>query len=264
MTLDFVLGNMFVSKASGCLKEAAMKARVAQEPNQNQKPEPKEPFFQEPEAEPEQLNRGGSKPGGFPLFLGKVQSVSRTLSGLFLVGALLNRPTKRKGTNRGKSPDHPGANRDKSRKNRDSPKKDKKKGQKGKDKSRSGSPPPPFAAQPEPSEPFLRAAALQKCGSEIFSVFLCQRCRGIWREIWVKFSVLCFPGCGCATENFTKTSRQKRCEKRKISLACQVLQSLTADFFSIFRAQTLTPKIDNACISEKPWPVPARAAFVPR
>ena len=35
-------------------------------------------------------------------------------------------------------------------------------------------------------------------------------------------------------------------------LSCQVLQNLTADFFSIFRAQTLTPKIDNACISEKP------------
>ena len=49
-----------------------------------------------------------------------------------------------------------------------------------------------------------------------------------------------------------------------VLLPCQVLQSLTADFFSIFRAQTLTPKIDNACISEKPWPVPARAAFAPR
>ena len=44
----------------------------------------------------EKLNRGVSKPGGFPLFSGKVQIVSRTL---FLVGAL-NRPRKRKGTNR--------------------------------------------------------------------------------------------------------------------------------------------------------------------
>ena len=35
----------------------------------------------------------------FPLFSGKVQIVSRTLSGLFLVGAL-NRPRKRKRTNR--------------------------------------------------------------------------------------------------------------------------------------------------------------------
>ena len=50
-----------------------------------------------------------------------------------------------------------------------------------------------------------------------FSVFLCQSCREIWREILVKFSVLRFPGFGCATENFTKISRQKRCEKRKIS-----------------------------------------------
>ena len=40
-----------------------------------------------------------AKPGGFPLFSGKVQIVSRTLSGLFLVGAL-NRPRKRKGANR--------------------------------------------------------------------------------------------------------------------------------------------------------------------
>ena len=37
--------------------------------------------------------------GGFPLFSGKVQIVSWTLSGLFLVGSL-NRPRKRKMTNR--------------------------------------------------------------------------------------------------------------------------------------------------------------------
>ena len=47
----------------------------------------------------EKLNRGVSKPGCFPLFSGQVQIVSRTLSGLFLVGAL-NRPRKRKRTNR--------------------------------------------------------------------------------------------------------------------------------------------------------------------
>ena len=52
---------------------------------------------------------------------------------------------------------------------------------------------------------------------KFFSVFLCQRCREIWREILVKFSALRFPGFGCATENFTKISRRKRCEKRKIS-----------------------------------------------
>ena len=51
-----------------------------------------------------------------------------------------------------------------------------------------------------------------------FSVLLCQRCRKIWREILVKFSALRFPGFGCATENFTKISRRKQCEKRKISL----------------------------------------------
>ena len=47
----------------------------------------------------EKLSRGVSKPGCFPLFSGKVQIVSQTLSGLFLVGAL-NRLRKRKRTNR--------------------------------------------------------------------------------------------------------------------------------------------------------------------
>ena len=42
---------------------------------------------------------GGFQTRGFPTFFGKVQIVSRTLSGLFLVGAL-NRPRKRKRTNR--------------------------------------------------------------------------------------------------------------------------------------------------------------------
>ena len=85
----------------------------------------------------EMLNRGGFQTGGFPTFLGKVQIVSRTLSGLFLIGAV-NRPRKRKRTNReipGPSPDKS----EKSRKNRESPKKDEK-GQKRKDKSRSGNP----------------------------------------------------------------------------------------------------------------------------
>ena len=49
------------------------------------------------------LNRGGSKPGGFPLFSGKVRIVSRTLSGLFLVGAL-NRTTKEEKGQIGKIP----------------------------------------------------------------------------------------------------------------------------------------------------------------
>ena len=41
---------------------------------------------------------GGFQTGGFPTFSGKVQIVSRTLSGLSLVGAL-DRPRKRKRTN---------------------------------------------------------------------------------------------------------------------------------------------------------------------
>ena len=52
---------------------------------------------------------------------------------------------------------------------------------------------------------------------QFFSVFLCQRCREIWREILVQVSMLHFPGFGCPRENFTQTSRQKRCEKRMIS-----------------------------------------------
>ena len=46
-----------------------------------------------------------------------------------------------------------------------------------------------------------------------------------------------------------------------LASSCRVSRRI---FFSIFRAQALTPKIDSACISEKPWPVPARAAFAPR
>ena len=42
---------------------------------------------------------GGFQTGGFATFSGKVPIVSRTLLGLFLVGAL-KRPRKRKGTNR--------------------------------------------------------------------------------------------------------------------------------------------------------------------
>ena len=105
---------------------------------------------------PKRLGEGllrEAKPGGlqtrsFPLFSGKVQIVSRTLSGLFLVGAL-NRPRQRKGTNR-ENPGPSASKSGKSRKNRESPKKDKKgqkrtkkdkEGQKRKDKSRSGNPP---------------------------------------------------------------------------------------------------------------------------
>ena len=81
---------------------------------------------------------GGFQTGGFPTFLGKVLIVSWNLLGLFLIGAV-NRPRKRKRTNRenprtipgqiGKIPEKSG-----------NPKKDKK-GQEGKDKSRSGTPP---------------------------------------------------------------------------------------------------------------------------
>ena len=63
----------------------------------------------------------------------------------------------------------------------------------------------------------LRAATLHKRGVKLFSVFLCQRCREIWREILARFFMLHFPGFGRPRADFTKISRQKRCEKRKIS-----------------------------------------------
>ena len=45
--------------------------------------------------------------------------------------------------------------------------------------------------------PNLRAATLQKCESDFFSVFLCQRCREIWREIfWWNFPRYVFQGLG--------------------------------------------------------------------
>ena len=91
-----------------------------------------------PQKDWEKLNRGVSKPGGFPLFSGAVQSVSRTLSGLFLVGAL-NGPRQRKRTNRENPrsiPEQIGKIPEKSGKS--------KKGQKRKDKFRSGNTPPPF------------------------------------------------------------------------------------------------------------------------
>ena len=56
----------------------------------------------------------------------------------------------------------------------------------------------------------FRSSYPAEARKEIF----CQRCREIWREILVRFSVLRFPGFGCARENVTKISCQKRCEKK--------------------------------------------------
>ena len=64
--------------------------------------------------------------GCFPLFSGKVQIVSRTLSGLFLVGALILIGWERGKGQIGKIPGPSPRKSGKSRKNRESPKKDKK------------------------------------------------------------------------------------------------------------------------------------------
>ena len=99
-------------------------------------------IFSEPQKKGSKKFLREAKPGGFqarvfPVFFfsGKVQIVSRTLSGLFLVCAL-NRPRKRKRTNRENPrtiPEQIGKIPEKSGKS--------KKGQKRKDESRSGSPP---------------------------------------------------------------------------------------------------------------------------
>ena len=94
---------------------------------------------------------GGFKPGCFPLFSGKVQIVSRTLSGPFLVGAL-NRLRKRKRTN-GKIPGPSASKSGKSQKNRESPKKDKK-GQKRTKKDKKGRTSPDREAPPFETPPF--------------------------------------------------------------------------------------------------------------
>ena len=108
-------------------------------------------FFSEPQIKAqevlgnwEKLSRGVSKPGCFPLFSGKVQIMSRTLSGLFLVGAL-NRPRKRKGTNRENPrtlPEQIGKIPEKDKKGQKRTKKDKK-GQKSPDRET-----PPFETPP--------------------------------------------------------------------------------------------------------------------
>ena len=82
--------------------------------------------------------------------------MSQTLSGLFLIGAV-NRPRKRKSTNRENPQRVPGQIRKSPKKIGKVPKKDKK-GQKRRDKSRSGNPPrlnpPRLAALEIPKESF--------------------------------------------------------------------------------------------------------------
>ena len=72
-------------------------------------------------------------------------------------------------------------------------------------------PPPP------PKRIICQSSSPASAEVNFFSVFLRQRCREIWREILVNFSVLRFPGFGSARESFAKISRQKRSEKGEIS-----------------------------------------------
>ena len=67
-----------------------------------------------------------------------------------------------------------------------------------------GPPPPP--PHPPKFTKFRKISGQLPCRSaevKIFSVFLCQRCREIRREILVKFSVLRFPGFGCANRKIS-------------------------------------------------------------
>ena len=93
-----------------------------------------------PDLDREKLNRGVSKPGGFPLFYRERSRLCRgpfrdCSSYVLLVGRKRDKGRIRKMP--GPSPSKSG----KSRKNRESPKKNEK-GQKGQKKSRSGNPPP--------------------------------------------------------------------------------------------------------------------------
>ena len=102
---------------------------------------------------------GEAKLGGFPLFSGKVRIVSRTLSGLFLVGAV-DRPRKRKRTNRENPQRAPGKKSGKPQE-----------GQKRKDKSRLGNPPvwkPPRLAALEPLVTFRKLAVLLETQNQGF------------------------------------------------------------------------------------------------
>ena len=82
------------------------------------------------------------------------------------------------------------------------------------------------------TESHLARHAAKKCKSQsicpaevrkynFFSVFLCQGCREIWREILVKFSVLRFPGFGCDGkfhQNFTSKTVCKTENFMQVSL----------------------------------------------
>ena len=100
-------------------------------------------------------------------------------------------------------------------------------------------------------KPFSEQLPSRSAEVNIFSVFLCQRRREIYYLILVKFSVLRFPGFGCARENFTKISRQKQGVKNgkfhaNVTLLGRSADRFPARFFYIFGAsfvlQTCRPK----------------------
>ena len=64
----------------------------------------------------------------------------------------------------------------------------------------------------------VRATTLQKRGVIFFSVFLCHRCREIWREILAKFSVrYVFQGSGVRSGKLHQTFTPKTVSKTEIS-----------------------------------------------
>ena len=69
-----------------------------------------------------------------------------------------------------------------------------------------------------PLETTFQSSFPAEVRSEIFSIFLCQKCREICREILVTFST-CYvlQGLGVRPLKYHRTSCQKRCEKRKCS-----------------------------------------------
>ena len=122
---------------------------------------------------------GGSRPGGFPLLSGKVQIVSRTLSGLFLVGAV-SRPRKTSKAQIGKIP-------------KESPKKSGKSGKIGKGQTRTKKDKKGRTSPDRETPPFENPPRLAALDSYVLDVRVrCQSCPSAAHDCCQK--IHCFEG----------------------------------------------------------------------
>ena len=121
-----------------------------------------------------------------------------------------------------------------------------------------------------PKTPVSEQLSCRSAEVKFFSVFCCQRCREIWREIWLKFSVQRFPGFGCARENFTKISRQKRCEKKEnftqisgIRPFCRQPFLSIFDFLRSFIVKKMPPKSAPEKVPFFSFLLPSQSSYFP-